>query len=201
MKAKANAKQKREAAVHKIRERWSPKKEGPAESARVPVPTKPAVIKAKDLPQQSPEEETREFLDYLERYNGPIRKDDTPPPAKRRGKTGTAAGTLNLEDGMPTVEEAIGRLRIGLQEMKVSRVKVVKLIHGYGSTGRGGKIRTGIRNELAEMKRRGLIREFIHGEDFGPTDAASRRLADQEHRITKDPDYGSVNHGITMVVL
>jgi hypothetical protein len=102
---------------------------------------------------------------------------------------------------MPPVEEAIGRLRTGLQEMKVSRVKVVKLIHGYGSTGRGGRIRSAVRNELAEMKRRGLVREFIHGEDFGPTDAASRRLAEQEKRITRDPDYGSMNHGITMVVL
>ena len=201
MKSKTNAKQKREAAVQKMRERWSPKKECPAESVGTPVPPKPTMIKAKDLPQQTPEEETREFLEYLERYKGPIRKDDTPPPAKGRGKTGTSAGTLNLEDGMPTVEEAIGRLRTGLQEMKVSRIKVVKLIHGYGSTGRGGRIRAGIRSELAEMKRRGLIREFIHGEDFGPTDAASRRLADQEKRITRDPDYGRMNHGITMVVL
>ena len=166
-----------------------------------PVPPKPATEKAKDLPQQSPEEAAREFLEYLERYHGPIRKDDTPTPAIRRGKTGAAVGTLNLEDGMPTVEEAIGRLRMGLQEMKISRVKAVKLIHGYGSTGRGGRIRTAVRNELEEMKRRGLIREFIHGEDFGPTDAASRRLAEQEKRITRDPDYGSMNHGITMVVL
>lgn len=201
MKSRQNAKQKREAAIQKKQERWSPKKEVPAESPAAPVPPKPAVIKAKDLPQQSPEEAAREFLEYLKRYNGPIRKNDTPPPAKRRGKTGAAAGTLNLEAGMPPVEEAIGRLRTGLQEMKVSRVKVVKLIHGYGSTGRGGRIRSAVRNELAEMKRRGLIQEFIHGEDFGPTDAASRRLAEQESRITKDPDYGNMNQGITMVVL
>lgn len=201
MKSRPNAKQKRETAVQKKRERWSPKKEVPAETPGAPVSPKPAAVKAKDLPQQSAEEAAREFLEYLERYNGPIRKDDTPPPAKRRGKTGATAGTLNLEAGMPPVEEAIGRLRTGLQEMKVSRVKVVKLIHGYGSTGRGGRIRTAVRNELAEMKRRGLIRDFIHGENFGPTDAACRRLAEQEKRITRDPDYGSMNHGITMVVL
>ena len=200
MKSRQNAKQKREAAVQKMRERWSPKKECPAESPAALVPPKPTMIKAKDLPQQSPEEAAREFLEYLERYNGPIRKDDTPPPAKRRGKTG-AAGTLNLEDGMPTVEEAIGRLRIGLQEMKVSRIRTVKLIHGYGSTGRGGKICAGVRKELADMKRRKLIRNFIPGEEFGPADAASRSLAEQERSITRDPDYGRMNHGITIVVL
>ena len=201
MKAKANAKQKREAAAQKKKRMWSSPKEAPAENAGVPASPKPAVIKAKELPQQSPEEETREFLEYLERYKGPIRKDDSPHPPKRKRKAGTAVGTLNLEDGMPPVEEAISRLRTGLQEMKAGQVKVVKLIHGYGSTGRGGKIRTGIRNELAYMKRRGLIREFIRGEDFGPMDAASRRLAEQEQSITRDPDYGRMNHGITMTVL
>lgn len=39
---------------------------------------------------------------------------------------------------MPLVDEAVRRMHMGIQEMKVSRVKVVKLIHGYGSTGRGG---------------------------------------------------------------
>ena len=58
---------------------------------------------------------------------------------------------------MPLVEEALGRMRIGLQEMRVSRAKAVKLIHGYGSTGRGGKIRDAVRDELAVMKRRKII--------------------------------------------
>ena len=40
--------------------------------------------------------------------------------------------------GMPLVDEAVRRMHMGIEEMKVSRVKVVKLIHGYGSTGRGG---------------------------------------------------------------
>ena len=102
---------------------------------------------------------------------------------------------------MPPVEEALDRMNLGLQEMRVSRVRVVKLIHGYGSTGRGGKIRGGVRNELAAMKRKGYVREFIPGEHFGPLDAASRKLAEQEKGIVRDPDYGRMNHGITIVVL
>ena len=201
MKSRTNAKQKREAGERMRKERWSPKKEVPAETVRIPSAPKPAVIPAKDLPQQSPEEETREFLEYLERYKGPVRKDDAPPAVKRKAQTGTAIGRLNLEEGMPVVEEAVRRLHIGLQEMKVSRIRTVKLIHGYGSTGRGGKICAGVRKELADMKRRKLIRDFIPGEEFGPTDAASRNLAEQERNITRDPDYGRMNHGITIVVL
>ena len=114
---------------------------------------------------------------------------------------GKAIPRLNLEDGMPLVEEAISRMNMGIQEMRVSREKTVKLIHGYGSTGTGGKIRTGVRNELAGMKRRKLIRDFIPGEEFGPLDAASRKLAESSAAVTRDPDWGRMNPGITIVIL
>ncbi len=51
------------------------------------------------------------------------------------------------------------------------------------------------------MKRKRLIRDFIPGEEFGPVDAASRKLAEQDKAVTRDPDYGRMNHGITIVVL
>ena len=102
---------------------------------------------------------------------------------------------------MPLVEEALSRMNMGIQEMRVSRMKAVKLIHGYGSTGRGGKIRVGVRDELADMKRKRLIKDFIPGEDFGPMNAASRKLAEQDKSVTRDPDYGRMNHGITVVIL
>ena len=84
---------------------------------------------------------------------------------------------------------------MGIQEMKVSRVKVVKLIHGYDSTGRGGKIRIGIRNELATMQRRGLIKDYIPGEEFGPLDGVTRKLTDQDKSISREADFGRMNHG------
>ena len=203
MRSRANAKQKRKADMQKRKELWSPKKAVPENKplSLRPVIPKPVAKKVQALPQQSPEEETREFLEYLERYKGPVRKDDSPAPARRKGNTGTGIGTLNLEKGMPPVEEAVRRMNMGLQEMRVSRARIVKLIHGYGSTGRGGKICAGVRKELADMKRRKLIRDFIPGEDFGPMDAAARKLAEQEKAVTRDPDYGRMNHGITMVVL
>jgi hypothetical protein len=198
MKAKANAKQKRLAEGQKRKELWAPKKAAQAKDVP-PAPLRPAVRRMEDYPQQSPEEETREFLEYLEKYGDTIRKDDT-LPVKRKGKTGAGAGVLNLEEGMPTVAEAVSRMHIGLQEMKAGRVKAVKLIHGYGSTGRGGKICAGVRQELADMKRKKLVRDFIPGEDFGPTDAASRKAVELDGGLARDPDYGRMNHGITIVL-
>ena len=142
-----------------------------------------------------------EFLEYLDRYNGPVMKDADSRPSGKRNDTRGGIARLNLEEGMPLVEEALDRMNMGLQEMRASGIRAVKLIHGYGSTGRGGKICAGVRKELAEMKRKNYIREYIPGERFGPLDAASRKLAEQDRGIVRDPDYGRMNHGITIVVL
>ena len=225
MKNKSNAKQKREADSRKRKELWSPKiateskqadrdKQKPTTeknaaekpAAEKTAATKPAVqkqtiTKAADLPQQTPEEETREFLDYLAKETLPVFRDDPLPQKRKKPTAGKVIPRLDLEDGMPLVEEAISRMNMGLQELRVSQEKLVKLIHGYGSTGTGGKIRTGVRGELAAMKRKKLIRDFIPGEDFGPLDAASRKLAESSTTIPRDPDWGQMNPGITIVVL
>ncbi len=202
MKQKANARQKREEQALRRREAFSPKKEKvPAlPPTKAPAP-RPAPRKAEILPDRSPEEETREFLEYLERHEVPTTKEEPLQPSRRKSGAGSGIPQLNLEDGMPIVSEALKRLELGLQTMRHSRVRVVKLIHGYGSTGRGGEIRAGVRKELAVMKRRRQIREFIPGEDFGPTDPASRALVEQDNTVNRDRDYGRINHGITVVVL
>lgn len=203
MKKKQNAKQLRETEASKRRELWSPKEKTQAEephSAEMPV-SRPKITKPEPVPQQTPEEETKLFLEYLDRYDQPARKDETAGQTARKPKGASFIQTLNIKGDMPLVEEALNRLRIGLQEMRAGGVKAVRLIHGYGSTGRGGKIRPAVREELAAMKRKGYIRDFIPGEDFGPMDAASRKLAEQCRDITRDPDYGGINHGITIVIL
>lgn len=208
MKKKQNARQKRETEARRRKDAFfSPGAMLPDKSAATETTARksafpmPSPRQTEAIPQKTPEEETREFLDYLERHSVPSDKEDMPQRAKRKpGSSGTLP-RLNLEEGMPLVEEALGRMRTGLQEFRVSRAKAVKLIHGYGSTGRGGKIRDSVRDELSAMQRRKLIRNWIPGEDFGPTDPASRKLAEQNNAVTHDPDYGRMNHGISIVVL
>ena len=156
-------------------------------------------------PRMTPEEqakneaeETRLFLEYIEKYQTVKEEEDTPV---RRQAASSALPILNLEDGMPIVEEAIRRMSMGIQEMRVSGIRAVKLIHGYGSTGTGGKIRIGIRRELSTMKKRKLIRDFIPGENFGPFDETSRKMTERNRAIARDPDYGRSNHGITIVMI
>ena len=202
MKQKTNARQKREAEELRKRQALKMQDKQPEKKEPVtPEPFRPAPKPKISLPEKTPEEETREFLEYLAKEKLPVFKDDLPPQKRRKPSAGKAIPRLNLENGMPLVEEAVSRMNMGLQELRVSGEKIVKLIHGYGSTGTGGKIRTGVRNELAAMKRKKLIRDYIPGEEFGPLDAASRKLAESNLPITRDPDWGRMNPGITMVIL
>ena len=202
MKQKMNARQKREAEALRRKGVFAP---APApRTAEPPVRETPAAPPARPrdpVPAQSPEEDALEFLAYLEKHGVPAAGKEAPRPAARKPGASGSIPRLNLEDGMPLVSEALDRMHMGLQEMRVSRVKIVKLIHGYGSTGRGGRIGLAVREDLAGMKRKRLIQGFIPGEDFGPMDPASRRLAERDGKVPRDPDYGRMNHGITLVIL
>ncbi|MCI9669023.1 MAG: hypothetical protein HFG19_05030, partial [Oscillospiraceae bacterium] len=71
--------------------------------------------------------------------------------------------TVNLKDGMPPAKVAVHRMFSALALAHKTHISAVKLIHGYGSTGKGGKIRGAVRRELREMKAAGKIREFVPG--------------------------------------
>ena len=73
---------------------------------------------------------------------------------------------LNLELGRPTVDQALDRLRADMDACRHMHQGVMKLIHGYGSSGSGGRIRTAVRKYLAGELAEGRVKAVIRGEDF-----------------------------------
>lgn len=108
---------------------------------------------------------------------------------------------VNLEQGMPYVDEAIRRMNGALRSARAGGTRVVKLIHGYGSSGTGGKIRVAVAAELANKKRSGEIKEYVRGEDFTPFSESCRKVLDLVPELQKDKDYLRCNQGITIVLL
>ena len=108
---------------------------------------------------------------------------------------------VNLELGMPTVQTALSQLTLELRRTRSMGCTALKIIHGYGSSGKGGKIRVQARSRLAKMKGAGEIADFIPGEDFSifhpATLAAFRRCG----ALRKDPDLERHNNGVTIVLL
>jgi hypothetical protein len=74
--------------------------------------------------------------------------------------------TVNLKSGMPQVPEALLRLDHELALARQQGLALLKVIHGYGSTGVGGDIRIAVQRRLQELAHNGAIRGCIFGK-FG----------------------------------
>ncbi len=108
---------------------------------------------------------------------------------------------VNIKADMPAAQDAVKRVTYYIRSGKALGYAAVKLIHGYGSTGRGGRIRSEVRRYLEDQKRRRLIRDYIPGEDFSIFDEATRHAFSLCGEPRGDPDLERSNNGITVVLL
>ncbi len=124
--------------------------------------------------------------------------------AQKKSKSNSVVKTrqlqkINIKIGLPTVSEA---LRLTKQKMNLARqnhVGVLKIVHGYGSTGKGGKIRIELRKELEKMSNIGIISNIIYGENFTPN--ACKQLLRRFPDLKDDNDLNKGNKGITLIEL
>jgi hypothetical protein len=108
---------------------------------------------------------------------------------------------VNLEDGMPTVERARLLMQHELQSARKEGYRAIKLIHGYGSSGAGGALRTELQKDLRKAAQEGAVRAFIPGEDWRLADSSTWDLLKHFPEWKKDVDLGRGNQGISVVVL
>jgi hypothetical protein len=109
--------------------------------------------------------------------------------------------TVNLKTDMPLVHEALQRLDRELALARQQRCTVLKLIHGYGSTGAGGDIRIAVQRRLYEMAQNGQIRACIYGENWSKSNEEAWKLLQEHPDLKNDSDVGRANRGITIVLL
>lgn len=108
---------------------------------------------------------------------------------------------INIKAGMPSVDEARALLLESLLTAKAGGVRLLKVIHGYGSTGVGGRLRSALRRSLELRKKEGAIKGFIKGEEWTLFNEDARALCDRFPFLRDDPDYSRENPGITIVEL
>ena len=108
---------------------------------------------------------------------------------------------LNIKRDWPTVEVATERLRNEVVRAKQTGVKIIKIIHGYGSTGKGGILREELRDQLAAMQKSGSVKQVLYGESFNMFERAAADLTGKYPELLKDRDYNRRNQGITIVAI
>ena len=114
---------------------------------------------------------------------------------------GATIKTVNLKEGMPSVEQARARLSGEIHSAQQTGLKMLKIVHGYGSTGVGGDLRFALQATLRQMAAKKEIRDCIYGENWRKSDERTWGLLKQMPELKTDSDLGRGNKGITIVLL
>lgn len=75
-------------------------------------------------------------------------------------------------------------------------LRILKVIHGYGSGGKGGATKATVLNWA--YRQRGRIRAIVAGEEYGLFDANTRKMREETGQVP-DPDLDSANSGVTLL--
>ena len=116
-----------------------------------------------------------------------------------RGKAMSKYKEINLEEGMPTAEEAMSYLKMSITLCKQNKIGCLAIVHGYGSSGKGGVIRKKTRQWLNAQVRNGTIKAVINGEDFDVLNFKALELKGKYRELEKLLKV--CNHGMTVAEL
>ncbi|MBN1363986.1 MAG: Smr/MutS family protein [Syntrophaceae bacterium] len=109
--------------------------------------------------------------------------------------------TLNLEHGLPPVDQALDRLEREIVRYKGSDVRLIRVIHGYGSSGKGGKIRETVVQRLRAKKRTGTIRDYLTGDHYTGQSDYDKKLLAAFPDLVSSFKTDRMNKGITFILL
>ena len=97
---------------------------------------------------------------------------------------------LSAEQAETVLDESLRTLQ------RSSHGRILKVIHGYGSGGKGGTLKTVVQNWT--YKYRTKFRAVIEGENISSFDPEIQRMA-TECNCSIQSDFGAANNGITII--
>jgi hypothetical protein len=109
---------------------------------------------------------------------------------------------IDLEADLPTVEDALERLDGLLSRVQEAGIRMVKVIHGYGSSGKGGLIRAAFREGLLFHRWADRIRDYLPGESLKAGSEALHGLSRHHQQLIKSlKGSGQGNPGVTILIM
>ena len=109
---------------------------------------------------------------------------------------------LNIKVGNPTVEEALDHLTQKIRTLQALGVKVVILIHGYGSSGEGGLIKRGVHEALLSNRYADRVDDYYFGEQVVFGSPACNALFKQRPGLKQYlRHFKAGNAGMTVLLL
>ncbi len=109
--------------------------------------------------------------------------------------------TIDIKSGRQTVAEAIAQFLVELESYKKGGFKVMKVIHGYGSHGVGGAIRNAFLKRCTDLKRRGMIEDFVCCDQWTPKNVVRKIAINYCPDLLADNDLYMLNPGCSIVIM
>lgn len=106
---------------------------------------------------------------------------------------------INIKSLNQTVSVALAEFLVELDRAKFCNVKIIKVITGYGSHGKGGEIKKGLIPLLDKLKREKKIRDFFSGEKISRENLYMLNKICPE--LILDSEIVGYNSGVTLVVI
>ena len=106
---------------------------------------------------------------------------------------------INIKEDMSIVADAMRYLQDAIARLKRDKYDVVLIVHGYGSTGKGGAICAKARQWLKAQERGGKVKQVFYGEDLTIFNFAALALKNKCREL--EPLFRVCNNGVTVVEL
>lgn len=106
---------------------------------------------------------------------------------------------LNIKQDMPPADVAVALMEIEIEALTNTEYGAIKVIHGYGSHGKGGDIKKLARERLAVLKKEGKIKDFVAGEQWGEKIKEKLNIVENFPDLILSTDLKNYNSGITLV--
>ena len=106
---------------------------------------------------------------------------------------------INIKSFNQTVSLALAEFLVELDRAKFCGVKIIKVITGYGSHGKGGEIKKELDKLLFKLKRENKITNYFKGETISRENLTNLNKICPE--LILDNEIFAYNSGVTLVVI
>lgn len=107
--------------------------------------------------------------------------------------------TINIKQNQQTVAEAIANLEIEIKVCKAEGIYVLKVIHGYGSSGVGGEIKRELKHwKLSAISKKQII-AFLPGEKLSDSNELYQKMKEICPELLGDFELYRTNPGLSLI--
>ena len=108
---------------------------------------------------------------------------------------------IDVESEKLTTLEAVAKVEIELERLKLQGENVAIIIHGYGSKGVGGEIKKAVLDKLKLLKKHKKIADFYPSEKFSFTCKKYNFYTKKYPNLLLNEQTKNLNFGVTIVFL